>query len=98
MTQNSFRSMKVFNCVYFPVSQYRDEIYSITECEEGRGLYLNSIRADLTVNTVLTLGMDKINGSVLLWNCSISGSLCFVLLLKEGGKFGGIILRLVYSW
>lgn len=40
-----------------------------------------SVRADLTGNTVLTqlaisLDMDKINGSVLLWDCSFSGSLC----------------------
>lgn len=73
--------MKVFNCAYFPVSQYRDEIYSITECEIGRGLYLDGVRADLTENTVLTqlaisLDMDKINGSLLLWDCSFSRSLC----------------------
>jgi hypothetical protein len=73
--------VKVFNCAYFPVSQYRDEIYNITECEAGRGLYSDGVRADLTGNTVLTqlaisLDMPKINGSVLLWDYSFSGSFC----------------------
>jgi hypothetical protein len=73
--------MKGLNCARVPVPQFRDDMWRITGCEDGRGLYLNGVGADFTENTAMpqqaiSFAMDKINGSVLLWECSFCGSLC----------------------